>query len=83
MGKAQKRSSARESGSRDQKLAGPFGRHSIAKDLKCEEVPVMAILKKFRDCAGIRGRRKHTGTNPPTYNYCVMPEASTALTVAK
>ena len=27
----------------------------------------MAILKKFRDCAGIRGRRKHTGTNPPTY----------------
>jgi len=55
--------------------------HSIAKDLKCEEVPVMDILKKFRDCAGIRGRRRHTGTNPPSYGYNVMPEASTSLTV--
>ena len=57
--------------------------HSIAKHLKCEEVPVMAILKKFREWAGVRGRQRHNGTNPPNYGYYMMPEASTALTLAK
>ena len=39
--------------------------------LDCKEVPVMAILKEFREMAGIRGRNTHRGTTPPKYEYTV------------
>ena len=45
--------------------------HSQAKDITCEKLPVMAILKEFRKLAGIRGRNAHRPTNPPKYNYMV------------
>ena len=42
--------------------------------LDCKEVPVMAILKEFREMAGIRGRNTHRGTTPPKYEYTVKVE---------
>merc|ERR1712185_634718 len=30
--------------------------HSLAKDLSCEQLPVMAILKEFRELSGQHGR---------------------------
>ena len=48
--------------------------HTYGKDLSCKDVPVMAILKKFKERAGIRGRNKHVGTNPPKYDYVVKAE---------
>ena len=30
--------------------------HNSGKDLKCEEVPVMQILKEFRALGGVRGQ---------------------------
>jgi hypothetical protein len=39
--------------------------HSLAKDLSCEQLPVMAILKEFRELGGVRGRKAHRGTMPP------------------
>ena len=33
------------------------------------EVPVMAILKEFRDMAGPRGRMPHRPQNPIKYEY--------------
>ena len=33
------------------------------------DVPVMAILKEFREMAGVKGRNVHRGTDPPTYEY--------------
>ena len=43
--------------------------HTMAKELKCEEVPVMAILEVFCQLSGQRGRNLHRPTNPPTYQY--------------
>ena len=48
--------------------------YSLAKERKFEEVPVMAILKEFRDMAGIRGRNAHKPTPPPKYDYRVKVE---------
>ena len=56
--------------------------HSLGKDLKCEEVPVMAILKKFRDLAGVRGRTRHVGTNPPKYDYRVQADVGSSSSSA-
>ena len=38
-------------------------------DLPASEVPVMAILKEFRDMAGPRGRKAHKPQNPVKYEY--------------
>jgi len=43
--------------------------HRMAKDLKAQDVPVMAILKEFRAMAGEVGRRPHRAQNPITYEY--------------
>ena len=43
--------------------------HRMAKDLKAQDVPVMAILKEFRAMAGEQGRRPHHAQNPITYEY--------------
>ena len=45
--------------------------HSMAKDLSCRDVPVMAILKEFREMApaGSGGRRPHRPAPPATYEY--------------
>ena len=32
---------------------------------------MMAILKEFREMAGIRGRNTNRGTTPPKYEYTV------------
>ena len=48
--------------------------YSLAKERKFEEVPVIAILKEFRDMAGIRGRNAHKPTPPPKYDYRVKVE---------
>ena len=48
--------------------------HSLAKDLSCEQVPVMAILKEFRELSGLRGRHAHRGQHPPKYEYTVKVE---------
>ena len=50
--------------------------HTMAKQLKCEEVPVMAILQVFRELAGERGRQAHRPTNPPKYSYRVKEDLS-------
>ena len=42
--------------------------HTMSNHLTCEQLPVMAILKEFREMAGIRGRQAHRGTAPPKYN---------------
>ena len=64
-------------------LTGSFGQtnlnnmmlwHVMAKHLKHEEVPVLDILKEFRELAGIRGRNAHTGTTPPSYDFKVKVE---------
>jgi hypothetical protein len=46
----------------------------MGKHLKHDEVPVLAILKEFRELAGIRGRYVHRGTTPPSYNFTVKVE---------
>ena len=38
--------------------------HEMAKQLEPEEVPVMAILKEFREMAGPAGRKSHRPSNP-------------------
>ena len=48
--------------------------HSLAKDLSCEQLPVMAILKEFRELSGQSGRKAHRGRTPPKYEYTVKVE---------
>ena len=43
--------------------------HFLGKDLKCEQLPVMSILKEFRDMAGVKGRYAHKPSEPPVYDY--------------
>ena len=45
--------------------------HTVAKKLECKEVPVQAILDKFRALGGIKGRYAHRGATRPTYNFRV------------
>ena len=42
---------------------------NIGKQLTPQAVPVMAILKVFREMAGPRGRTYHHAVNPSTYEY--------------
>ena len=37
--------------------------------LACREVPVMAIVKQFREMAGPRGRDTHRPVQVPRYEY--------------
>ena len=39
--------------------------------MACRDVPVMAILKEFRELGGVRGRKARRGTMPSKYEYCV------------
>ena len=48
--------------------------YTVAKQLTCEQLPVWAILKEFREMAGIRGRNAHRGTTPPKYDHRVKVE---------
>ena len=48
--------------------------HSLAKQLSCEQLPVMAILKEFRELSGAHGRHAHRGQTPPKYEYTVKVE---------
>jgi hypothetical protein len=48
--------------------------HSLAKDLSCEQLLVMAILKEFRALSGQHGRHTHRGWTPPKYEYTVKVE---------
>ena len=48
--------------------------HSLAKQLSCEQLPVMAILKEFRELSGSHGRHTHRGQTPPKYEYTVKVE---------
>jgi hypothetical protein len=41
--------------------------HFMAKEMSCEQVPVMEILHKFPSLAGIKGRYAHRGHPPPQY----------------
>ena len=43
--------------------------HQLAKNLSCQELPVMSILKEFRDMAGEKGRKAHRPSEPPIYDY--------------
>ena len=55
--------------------------HEIGKALTPQQVPVMAILKEFREMAGPRGRKAHRAAEPATYDYekhCVRPTTSNA-----
>ena len=45
--------------------------HRRPKRLECKEVPVQAILDKFRALGGIKGRYAHRGAARPTYNFRV------------
>ena len=38
------------------------------------QVPVMDILKEFRELAGIRGRQAHRPSAPPQYDFKVKME---------
>ena len=46
--------------------------HTIAKGLKCEQVPVELILNEFRALGGIRGRKAHRGADPSKYDHRVV-----------
>ena len=46
--------------------------HTIAKGLKCEQVPVQLILNEFRALGGIRGRQAHRGADPPKHDHRVV-----------
>ena len=48
--------------------------HTVAKQLTCAQVPVMAILEEFRKMSGVRGRLAHRGSDPPKYGYRVKAE---------
>ena len=48
--------------------------HTVAKALSCQQVPVQAILKEFLELGGLKGRRTHQGTTPPTYDFCVKKD---------
>ena len=48
--------------------------HTMGKELSCQQLPVMAILKEFRDLGGVRGRHAHRPTMPPKYEYRVKIE---------
>ena len=37
--------------------------------LECQDVPVMAILKEFREMAGVKGRNAHRAAPKITYEY--------------
>lgn len=39
--------------------------YQMAKDMPCEQVPIMEILHEFRTLAGIRGRNAHRPFQPP------------------
>ena len=43
--------------------------HRMAKDVKAQYVPVMAVLKEFRAMAGEMGRRPHRAQNPIKNKY--------------
>ena len=43
--------------------------HRIAKELKPQDIPVMAIIKEWRSMAGDKGRRPHHAAAPITYEY--------------
>ena len=43
--------------------------HFQVKDLTPEQLPVMSILKQFRDMAGKQGRTAHKPSQPPVYDY--------------
>ena len=43
--------------------------HVLGKQVKCEQLPVMSILKEFRDMAGGKGRKPHKPSEPPVYDY--------------
>ena len=52
-----------------QKLKNLMLWHEMGKELTPQEVPVMAILKEFREMAGPRGRTAHRPAQPSTYEY--------------
>ena len=43
--------------------------YSLAAEIKCQELPVMSILKEFREMAGVKGRSSHRPHDPPQYDY--------------
>ena len=43
--------------------------HKLGKALSPQELPVMAIIKEFREMAGPGGRRPHRAQPPSTYEY--------------
>ena len=43
--------------------------HEMGKELAPQELPVMAILKEFREMAGPKGRTAHCPAEPSTYEY--------------
>ena len=43
--------------------------HDMGKELSPQELPVMTILKEFREMAGPRGRKAHRPAEPPKYEY--------------
>ena len=54
--------------------------HEMGKQLSAQDLPVMRILKEFREMAGPRGRTAHRPTGPPKYEYekhRIKPEGRT------
>ena len=49
-------------------LAVKMENGKVAK-MKAADVPVMAILKEFREMAGPRGRQRHRAQAIPKYEY--------------
>ena len=43
--------------------------HYASSKLECHQVPVMAILKQFRELAGPNGRKSHRPAERRTYDY--------------
>ena len=52
-----------------QKLKNLMLWHELGKKLTPQEVPVVAILKEFREMAGPRGRTAHRPQEPSKYEY--------------
>ena len=55
--------------------------HILGKQLKCEQVPVMSILKEFRDMADGKGRKPHKPSEPPVYDYQLVASKQRAASL--
>ena len=61
-----------------EKLSSLMVWHVAGRTMPCCDVPILDILREFRELAGIRGRYGHRGHQPPMYDHKVKAEIEDA-----